>query len=194
MNHYLDITLLPNEEVGHYFLWEKLYHQVHLALVEHKNRVGQFEIAAAFPQFNEMDNSLGSKLRLLATQPQHLEDLKVSNWLRHFTDYLHISSIRPVPEKIEVYVAYSRPAIRANKAREIARRMKRHNETFVQATAHFEGFKPKKTKAPFVYMQSYTKDSRFPLFIQQTHSAVVKEGSVSFDSYGLSSRGYLPKF
>lgn len=194
MKYYLDITLLPGEEMGHYFLWEKLYHQVHLALVEHKNNLGQFVIAAAFPQFDGQAQRLGNKLRLFAPSESSLEQLAMGKWLARFSDYFHITSVRPVPAQVESYVSYSRPKVRTGKEREIRRRMKRHNETLDQATAHFKGFECRTTKAPFVYAQSYSSDVRFPLFIEEKVALGTSEAVVAFDSYGLSSQGVLPKF
>ena len=34
MKHYIDITLLPSDDIGVHFLWSKVMMQVHLALVE----------------------------------------------------------------------------------------------------------------------------------------------------------------
>ncbi|MGO2510095.1 MAG: type I-F CRISPR-associated endoribonuclease Cas6/Csy4 [Vibrio hibernica] len=194
MKFFQDITLLPSEEMEHHFLWEKLYHQVHLALVEHKNAIGQFSIAVAFPQYSVEKSRFGGKLRLFSQSESELEQLNISKWLARFTDYLHVSSIRPVPDNVVKQVSYSRPKIRTSKDREIRRRMKRHNETLDQATVHFSGFKIRTTKAPFVYMQSYTKGTRFPLFICENEAEVTTENMVTFDSYGLSSQGCLPKF
>ncbi|MCE9680472.1 type I-F CRISPR-associated endoribonuclease Cas6/Csy4 [Shewanella sp. AS1] len=194
MKYYLDITLLPSEDMGHHFLWEKLYHQVHLALVEHKNSQGQFVIGVAFPQFDGQVQRLGSKLRLLAQSEESLEQLAIDKWLARFRDYFHVTSVRPVPAQVESYVSYSRPKVRTGKDREIRRRMKRHNETLEQATAHFEGFETRTTKAPFVYAQSYSSGARFPLFIEEKVALGVGESAVTFDSYGLSSQGVLPKF
>ena len=37
MKHYIEITLLPDAEVGLGFIWQKMYQQIHLALVEVKD-------------------------------------------------------------------------------------------------------------------------------------------------------------
>ena len=36
MNYYREITILPNADISFYFIWQKLYQQIHLALVENK--------------------------------------------------------------------------------------------------------------------------------------------------------------
>ena len=37
MKYYLDITLLPSDDIGVHFLWTKVMIQMHLALVEIQN-------------------------------------------------------------------------------------------------------------------------------------------------------------
>ncbi len=194
MNCYIDITLLPSEDIGHYFLWEKVYNQVHLALVEHKNAAGGFSIAAAFPEYSTDKKRLGSKLRLLSQDEEVLIQLNITKWLARFADYVHITSIRSVPSGIGHYMAYGRPKVMNNKQRLIERRMKRHNQSLEQATEHFEGFKPQQSKAPFVHIKSHTKDMRFPLFIEELLCEAQSQQTVIFDSYGLSNKGGLPKF
>ncbi|WP_432463656.1 type I-F CRISPR-associated endoribonuclease Cas6/Csy4 [Agarivorans sp. QJM3NY_33] len=194
MKYYLDISLLPNDDLGHYFLWEKLYHQVHLALVDYKNQQGQFNIAAGFPQYCAQKCRLGAKLRLFAETESCLAALNIELWLAKYNDYLHITRIKPVPEKVKSFVSYARPAFAASIKQSITRRMKRHHETWEQASAHFEGYKPRKIKAPFVYIHSYSKQTRFPLFIAQITSKSDSEGECAFDSYGLTRQGSIPQF
>lgn len=194
MNFYLDITLLPCEEVNQRFLWEKIYPQVHLALVEQKNEVGAFKVAVAFPHYSQSHKSLGVKLRLLAEAKELLDQLNMGQWLNRLSDYVHVTSIKAVPANITGYVNYFRPKVMTNKEQLIRRRMKRHNETYEQAALHFSGFQPQKSKAPFVYMKSHTRSSRFPLFIEERRASVPAETNPSFDSYGLSAKGGLPCF
>ena len=66
MNYYQDITLLPDAEANIGFLWEKVFQQVHLALVEKKNPHGKSGIAVSFPGYGNKGFPLGNKLRLLA--------------------------------------------------------------------------------------------------------------------------------
>ena len=52
MNYYQDITLLPDADIGLYFLWQKVYQQIHLALVENKSADNASAIGVAFPEYN----------------------------------------------------------------------------------------------------------------------------------------------
>ena len=66
MKYYQEISLLPNVDIGLYFLWQKVFQQIHLALVENKGTEKAGEVGVAFPEYNANKFSLGTKLRLLA--------------------------------------------------------------------------------------------------------------------------------
>ncbi len=59
MKHYIDIILLPDPEIPLYFLWEKVYQQLHLALVEIKEPDNKVKVGVAFPQYDEQQHQLG---------------------------------------------------------------------------------------------------------------------------------------
>ena len=40
MNFYQEITLIPDAEISPYFLWSKVYTQLHIALADVKNQHG----------------------------------------------------------------------------------------------------------------------------------------------------------
>jgi CRISPR-associated protein (Cas_Csy4). len=64
----LEITLLPNPEVGKNFLWSKVFQQIHLGLVEMQDDQARVPIGLSFPEYitGEKYSVLGGKLRLLA--------------------------------------------------------------------------------------------------------------------------------
>lgn len=193
MQHYIDITLLPNDEIGHYFLWGKLYQQVHLALVEQ----GQEKIGVAFPEYSKSQPRLGRKLRLFAPSEQLLEQLDLSKWLSRLLDYCHISSIREVPAEVK-HVIFSRQQCVTNPDRLARRRAKRKGETLEQAMIHFAGFKESFTTLPFVELESLStvsdegKQHRFRLFIASHFCSTAQAGT--FSSYGLSKTATIPWF
>lgn len=51
MDYYQDITLLPDAEVNLGFLWQKVFQQVHIALVEHKVADNRSAIALSIPKY-----------------------------------------------------------------------------------------------------------------------------------------------
>jgi CRISPR-associated endonuclease Csy4 len=193
MQHYLDITLLPNDEIGHYFLWSKLYQQVHLALVE----LGGGQVGFAFPEYSSGQLRLGRKLRVFALSEDVLAQLNLSKWLSRLMDYCHITSIRAVPEHTQ-YAVFTRKQCESSPERLARRRAKRKGETIEQAREHFAGFEGEFTKLPFVEFESLSsptvdaKNHRFKLFIDRELYKVPKQGE--FNCYGLSSTASVPWF
>ena len=49
MNYYQDITLLADANIALGFLWQKLYKQIHIVLVENKTSDNLSTIAVGFP-------------------------------------------------------------------------------------------------------------------------------------------------
>jgi CRISPR-associated endonuclease Csy4 len=193
MKHYIDITLLQNDEIGHYFLWSKIYQQLHLALVEQ----GHGQVGLAFPEYSSGQPRLGRKLRVFGSTVETLEKLGLSKWLRRLVDYCHLTSIRPVPEHTQ-YAVFSRKQCDTNPERLARRRAKRKDETYEQALAHFAGFEGVFTTLPFVDLTSLSttlpedKSHRFKLFIERKFCKSPQNGE--FSCYGLSKTATVPWF
>ena len=51
MNFYQEITLIPDAEISPYFLWSKVYTQLHIALAHVKNQHGVDGIGISFPNY-----------------------------------------------------------------------------------------------------------------------------------------------
>lgn len=196
MQHYLDITLLPDDGIGHYFLWGKLYQQLHLALVEH-NQSKDGDIGISFPQYSIQPPNLGLKFRLFAPTESELVMLNIAKWLSRFADYCHISSIKTVPEHTQ-FVLFSRKHCQTNPERLARRRAKRKSETFEQAMQHFAGFKDDSSTLPFIAMESLSSAdtsgsaNKFRLIIEQKILPEHQPGN--FNCYGLSKGATVPWF
>ena len=80
MKYYIDITFLPVSEILLYFLWQKVYQQIHFALagVEKKGKVN---IGVAFPGYDSEKLHLGNKLRLFVVDKRNLKKLKLKSYL-----------------------------------------------------------------------------------------------------------------
>ena len=52
MNYYVELQLLPDDEINIGFLWQKVYQQVHIALVENKVAENESAIAVSFPRYS----------------------------------------------------------------------------------------------------------------------------------------------
>ena len=123
MKYYIDITLLPDAESNLGYIWQKIYQQVHLALVENsfesdemfinrngtKEKVKKSNIAISFPKYGNKEFPLGNTLRLLAETKAQLEALDITKKLNRLTDYSHCKSIQPIDKgKIEKFVCFKR--------------------------------------------------------------------------------------
>jgi len=192
MKYYLDITLLPDAEANLGFLWQKVYQQIHLALVEHKTADNTSEVAVSFPEFSQRDYPLGSKLRLFSATEKALQALDIPLWLRRLTDYTHCTSIKAVPSSVTQHTVFKRIQFDTNIDRMARRRAKRQNETVEQALAHFNGFTDQTSKLPFINMKSLSGEQKFRLFIQidKVHEPVTG----LFNTYGLSKIATVPWF
>jgi len=197
MNYYQDITLLPDAEITLGFIWQKVYQQVHIALVENKIAENQSPVAVAFPEYGGNGYPLGKKLRLLAARQAELERLNIKKWLTRLEDYCHVKSIQPVPSNIEKYARFKRKQFKSNLLKEAQRRAKYKNESLEDALAHFQHY-DKKCKLPYINMTSLSMPEnqqasrRFKLFIEQ--EILDQPITGQFNCYGLSNTATVPWF
>lgn len=192
MKFYIEITLLPNDEIPIYFLWQKLYPQIHLGLVEIQNSQGKAPIGMSFPEYNEAVNYLGCALRLFSDGKKTLELFNVAKWLSRLTDYCHYTSIKEVPQSINTFARFKRVQFDTNVERLARRRAKRKGESFEQAIKHFDGFKDQESKLPYINMTSLSNNKQFRLFIEKEMVEQAELGE--FNCYGLSKTATVPWF
>jgi CRISPR-associated endonuclease Csy4 len=215
MHYYRELTLMQSYELGGnlYFLWHKLYTQVHLSLVDLKQRNnGQQNIGITFPEYkyenflNENNpesehkkiSSLGFKLRLLGTE-QALQGLNLDHYLRRLQDYVHVTTIREIPEqRITGYACFQRQSVKSNVERLIRRYLKRNQmgkhedrQTEEQLRA-FYMVKKKSCDLPYINMNSLSSEQNFRLFIRKEVRSTVVMGQ--FCTYGLSQTVTVPEF
>lgn len=183
MDYYQEITLLPDSTIPLDFLWQKVYQQIHIALVENKSEAGDSEVAVAFPEYGSVGFRLGKKLRLLAKTEKTLTQLNISHWLMRLADYVHIKSIQAVPEHATP-ISYVRQHVKGAKRLELDR-YKKAQLYSVKSGQPIEvclrAIKEPQTRSrlPFIWMESQQTKSKtegdghrpFPLFI---HSLKLK--------------------
>ena len=200
MKYYQEITLIDQAEISSYFIWSKLYTQLHIALAEIKDTNDKVNIGVSFPQyrFNQEKSIgfLGTKLRLFAPNEADLKKLDLKKWLDRLTDYVHITSIREVPENVKGYAIYKRKQVKTNATRLARHRVKRGDIGFDEALARYSNVVTT-TDLPYIQMLSLsTSDEqdkkRFKLFIEK-QNAEQSEIQV-FSTYGLSSVSSVPEF
>ena len=200
MKYYQEITLIDQAEISSYFIWSKLYTQLHIALAKIKDTNDKVNIGVSFPQyrFNQEKSIgfLGTKLRLFAPNEADLKKLDLKKWLDRLTDYVHITSIREVPENVKGYAIYKRKQVKTNAERLARHRVKCGDIGFDEALARYSNVVTT-TDLPYIQMLSLsTSDEqdkkRFKLFIEK--QSIEQSKSQVFSTYGLSSESSVPEF
>jgi len=192
MKYFIELTLLPNFEIPFHFIWQKLYQQIHLDLAENKIANNASAFGVAFPGYDAAQFALGTKLRLFAENEQLLEQLQCEKWLNRLSDYVHVSSIKPVPEKVAGHACFKHIKLKGNKEKLARRRAKRKGETLQQALSHYTDYEEPQSKLPFINMTSQTNGQHFRLFIEKQTKEQSQAGS--FSCYGLSNTTTVPLF
>ncbi len=204
MKFYQEITLIDQAEISPYFIWSKLYTQLHIALAEIKDDSDKVGIGASFPQYifeEKVENqkariNLGNKLRLFAESEADLKKLDIRKWLERLEDYVHITSIREVPGDIKGYAIYKRKQVKTNAQRLARHRIKRGDIGFDEALARYSNVVTT-TNFPYIEMKSLStsdqqSEKRFKLFIEKQPAE--KTETQVFSTYGLSSVSSVPEF
>ena len=193
MKHYIDVTLLPNEEIDLYFLWEKVYQQLHLALVEVQTEDEKSLIGVSFPNYDDALPSLGCKLRIFATSLNELVALNINHWLSKLRDYVHITSIQKVPDNVGSYACFKRLQLKTNNERLARRRAKRKSISIEEARSYFNDRKEKFSRAPFIQIKSLRSNQNYRLVIvkEKAENQGIRN---DFSTYGLSSISSVPIF
>lgn len=201
MKFYQEITLIDQAEISPYFIWSKLYAQLHIGLAEIKDANEQVNIGLSFPKYiYEQGNGesqkahvfLGDKLRLFAQTQEDLDKLNIQKWLVRLTDYLHITAIREVPDaRITGYASYSRQQVKTNAERLARSEAKKGRYDYESALAHYKKFITT-TNLPYVQIKSLTSGKQFKLFIKKKPAE--KTENQKFSTYGLSATSSVPEF
>ncbi len=194
MKYYIELTLLPSAEIPICFLWEKVYQQVHLALVEMQDDAGKVTIGVAFPEYDAKQLQLGNKLRLFAASKTELEELAMAKWLSRLLDYVHLTSIRDVPGdcSFAIFRRLQPKSSNAKHTRMAKRKAKREGISFDQAFKNLGDRKEQTSKTPFINIKSLSSEKRYRLVIDSLEVEQSCQGQ--FSTYGLSSVSTVPVF
>ena len=191
MNFYQEITLIPDAEISPYFLWSKVYTQLHIALAHVKNQHGVDGIGISFPnyKYEEKDGktfaTLGNKLRIFANTGDELDKLALPVWLDRLIDYVHLTSIKEVGDKATGHVIVRRYRYKDfdKKVSEFAK-FKGISEK--DALAHCLEHKRPIKRYPFISLKSQTTQNDYKLSIWQEVAKDEKSGSLN--TYGMNNQ------
>ncbi|GAA5014536.1 hypothetical protein GCM10023206_24730 [Acinetobacter puyangensis] len=197
MLYYQEITLIDQTEISLYFIWSKLYTQLHLAFVEHKDEQEKIHYGVSFPQYRIDEKKhigfLGSKIRIFANSENELQQLYLDKWLDRFTDYVHTTSPREVPQaKITGYACYFKANPKLTTAQRIAHQAARRNISLNEAEAHFKDLNQQPNAEPYINLKSLSHDIKFRLYIGKTLAD--EANNEKFGTYGLSRTATVPEF
>lgn len=196
MNYYLELTIIGNPELTPYQIWSKLYTQLHLAFVEQKDVQDKTVYGVSFPQYRTLADKkiayLGYKLRVFAPTEQALSALNLDKWIERLVDYIHISSIRSVPDDIKGYANYYRAIPKMTLDERITHQAKRHGVSYDKVAKHFENYEEQSFAHPYVQLISQTNRQSYPLYIGKQTAEVLTDGR--FGTYGLSRTSSVPEF
>lgn len=196
MNYYLELTIIGNPELTPYQIWSKLYTQLHLAFVEQKDAQDKTVYGVSFPQYRTLADKkiayLGYKLRVFAPTEQALSALNLDKWLERLVDYIHISSIRSVPDDIKGYANYYRAIPKMTLDERITHQAKRHGVSYHKAAERFENYKEQSLVYPHIQLTSKSNHRSYPLHIGKQAAEVLTDGR--FGTYGLSRTSSVPEF
>ncbi len=193
MKNYQEITLRPDTEINKYFLWQKVFKKVHLRFVDLKDDNGMISIGIGFPeyQYNDQVVCLGEKLRLFALDEDTLNNCNIQKILSHFSDYIHWTGTREVPEKCS-HAIYLRQQPQSSMLRTARRKAKREGLSYDEALKKLKGFNEQKIKAPYINIKSHSSGHQFRLFIVKKTVSQAVTGL--FNCYGLSTQSTVPEF
>jgi len=109
MDYYLDIKVVPDDDIPIYFIRNKVYTKLHKSL----SRMGATDIGVSFPKYRV---KLGDVIRIHGTK-QRLDELQAMGWIGGLSGYCEVSGIKLVPETVAGYrtVARKQPTMTLKK-------------------------------------------------------------------------------
>ena len=192
--YYQEITITPMVDIHPYHVWSQLYHILHLALVENKQTNDEQPIGISFPdyQMDGKNNQLGLTLRLCSHDPNEIKKLAMPVKCQSLGDYLNISDVMPIPDKVTHYASFSRVQYKTSSPRLARRYAKRHGISYEEALNRYSQFDEQVSQLPFIRIKSATTQQNFCLFIKRERKESQEKGL--FNCYGLSDKSTVPLF
>lgn len=192
-DHYRDVRLQPDPELGAQMLMDALFNKLHRALVE----LGPGDIGISFPDYSLSPRTLGARLRIHGSR-KALEALQEARWLGALHDYVIVTPVAPVPAATE-HCIVRRQQAKTNAERIRRRWARRHGKTLEEARREIPDSAARRVRLPSVVLRSRsTADGqpggrRFHLFVHQS-KPVQSPRNGQFNAYGLSTTATVPWF
>lgn len=187
MDHFQDISLLPDPEFTPQVLLNALFDKLHRALVGLDSR----SLGVSFPDQGQERPGLGKRLRVHGGRSD-LERLAASGWLSGMLDHIALSDIRPVPGRAS-HVVVRRVQAKSNPERLRRRLAKRKGLSLEEVRGLIPDAVEQRLELPFLTLRSNSTGHTFRLFV--AHSQPQAEPLPGeFNQYGLSLGATVPWF
>jgi len=183
MNFYVDITLLPDDDIPTYFIRNKVYTKLHKAL----STLKATDIGVSFPKYRV---KLGDVIRIHGAK-QRLDGLQAMNWLGGLSGYCEVSDILAVPEKVK-YRVVSRIQSNMTEAK-LRRLIKRGSITPEEVKQYKAKMFSIGLDNSYLELESNSNGHKHRRYIQFGElSPTASKGE--FDQFGLSKTASIPWF
>jgi len=187
MDHYIDITVLPDPEFPATTLMNALFAKLHRGLVDH----GGQDIGVSFPEVVQSKRTLGQRLRLHGNSSS-LDRLMAIGWMQGMRDHVTITSIQPVPAGVQHRVV-RRVQAKSSPERLRRRLMARKSIDAETARTAIPDSAAEMLELPYVEIASRSTGQRFKLFIEHLQPLPTAIPG-HFGTYGLGTDATVPWF
>ncbi len=183
MDHYIDITVLPDPEFKATVLMNALYAKYHRVL----GQVAKGNVGVSFPLHKK---TLGEVLRLHGNQEQ-LKAIMANSWLKGLRDYTSVSKVQRIPSTVE-YRTVARIS-RKSPENKRKRSIKKGWLTPEEAQTHIKDEPDFMIELPFAQLTSLSNKNIYKVFIE--HGELTETPVTGlYNAYGLSKTATVPWF
>lgn len=183
MDHYIELTVLPDPEFQEAMLMNALFAKLHRAL----GQSGNGAIGVSFPKLGK---TLGDTIRLHGNAGA-LDRLMTTNWLKGLRDYCRCGAINAVPGSVKYRIVRRVQAKSAHNKRQ--RSIAKGWLTPEEALKRIPNSQQKPLKLPFLQIKSLSNGNPMRVYIE--HGPLQDSPTEGvFSSYGLSSAATIPWF
>lgn len=187
MDHYIDITVLPDPEFPATTLMNALFAKLHRGLVEHGGR----DIGVSFPEVVQSKRRLGLRLRLHGSSAS-LDRLMAIGWMQGMRDHVTVDPAQPIPADVQHRIV-RRVQAKSSPERLRRRLMVRKSIDAEAARAAIPDTAAELLELPYIEIASRSTGQRFKLFIEHL-KPVPTAIPGPFGTYGLGTDATVPWF
>lgn len=192
MKFYTELTLIPDADTPTHYLWKNVMQTIHIGIVETRLQTEKIPIGISFPHYNLKKFTIGNKMRLFAQTEDTLKTFDLNTRVDRLSDYVHVTSIKPVPDRIAGYSTFYKVHKKTYKDILVRRRSRRHNISIEQAYKDYENFVPQVVNLPYINMKSCSIGVKYRLYIEKKD--MPEPCYEGFTTYGLSRISTVPIF